>query len=390
MSNSNSKNFKNCTALGIQRRKSSWWLRLLISSCLLGCVGPVWSAPVQAERLKALLKDTSKAPEVRVREAQSLLLDPAKMTPQDRAGLYGDLAIFQRWQLKDFEGALQTIEAGLPLTPESQGASPLMGMKVDLLAKTDPEQAEAYVQKHWPRVKSSSAMMWVVRPYLALLQSQGKTETITQVLGEIWNANLRSLGDYRGRQLPGEWVKVLTLLAREGEALGYARVGWMVAPFEEKELNAASTLVVKTWGATDGDGSKTEAFIKAQTDASVANPLRDVKLPVFDEKVLQEQVLQEQVSLAKTPQEKITLLILQEQWRRAALTARGLMIERPDSPEGVMQVARVMKAADGNLVRANAFIEWVKKPQGANPLLGFLDQHKDAEAPTEAVPGYNR
>lgn len=51
----------------------------------------------------------------------------------------------------------------------------------------------------------------------------------------------------------------------------------------------------------------------------------------------------------------------------------------PDSPQAAAQVCRVFKAADLNLVRAQAFLVWTQG-QGENPVPAFLAQHQ-----TEAV-----
>ena len=191
------------------------------------------------------------------------------------------------------------------------------------------------------------------------------------LLNEAWTGNLSNAGNEAGNWMAPEMARVLIEQEKNAQALSYAKLAWMLAEFKTQSINDATKALLEVWARSDEGGQKSEAFVAAQTDADAPNPLRDIALPPLSAADLEAQ-------LARTPsgsEERVTLLLAAGEFRRAMLEARGMMLNRPDAPEGVEQVARVFKAADGKLVRANAFVAWVKAPEGPNPILAFLREY---------------
>lgn len=78
---------------------------------------------------------------------------------------------------------------------------------------------------------------------------------------------------------------------------------------------------------------------------------------------------------AATPA-RIAMQIVLGQTREAILDARAMLLKNPKSPAAVREVARVFKAADGDVARANAALLFYRDAEGADPLKTFF-----AEAP---------
>jgi hypothetical protein len=55
----------------------------------------------------------------------------------------------------------------------------------------------------------------------------------------------------------------------------------MVAPYEADAIDRASRMLVKVWSARDPDKKQLDEFAKAQKDATVANPLAAMPLPLI-------------------------------------------------------------------------------------------------------------
>ena len=130
-------------------------------------------------------------------------------------------------------------------------------------------------------------------------------------------------------------------------------------------------------GAAQGDFVAARGFGLAQEDTKRKNPLLEVKLPELDSEEIEAElkVLQEAQKKgydAERAPRIVTLLIALGQLRPAMEEARTLLVKRPSAPEGVQQIARVFKAADMNLARANQFIAYLDG-KGEDPLPAFME-----------------
>jgi hypothetical protein len=171
----------------------------------------------------------------------------------------------------------------------------------------------------------------------------------------------------------GQLVNNLAAQGQGDVALGYARLGWMVCPFDTKSISAATNIITATWLAADLNAGKGNAFIAAQNDSKLENPLTAVKLPTLDGAALD-------AAMGNLPASdtdgRITILLAQGKMRDAMLAARRGLLEHPssDNSGAILEMARVFKAADLNLVRANAFLQYFQSGKGANPLDDFFKQ----------------
>ena len=308
------------------------------------------------------------APAERLARAQQMIA-AAQVSPRIEVMMVRDIANFQRRQLKDNALAIQTTEAGIAKYTDVPERSRLIGYKIELLGLNDPDEAVAYGKAQWPAIQKGDAAMWadVAMPYLTVLRAVGDDATRIELLRGVWTGNLSNAGNAAGDWMAPEMARVLIEQGKNAEALSYAKLAWMLAEFKTQSINDATKALLEVWARSDEGGQKSEAFVAAQTDAEAPNPLRDIPLPALSS-----------AQLARTPsgsEERVTLLLAAGEFRRAMLEARGMMLNRPDAPEGVEQVARVFKAADGKLVRANAFVAWVKAPEGPNPILAFLREY---------------
>ena len=322
--------------------------------------------------VREVLNSKEGAPAERLARAQQMI-SASQVSPRIEVMMVRDVANFQRRQLKDNALAIQTTEAGIAKYVDVPERSRLIGYKIELLGLDDPDAAAAYGKTQWPAIAKGDANFWadVAVPYIAALRMVGDDTSRVALLNEAWAGNLSNAGNEAGNWMAPEMARVLIEQGKNAQALSYAKLAWMLAEFKTQSINDATKALLEVWARSDEGGKKSEAFVAAQTDAEAPNPLRDIPLPPLSSAELEAQ-------LARTKsgsEERVTLLLAAGEFRRAMLEARGMMLNRPDSPEGVEQVARVFKAADGKLVRANAFVAWVKAPEGPNPILAFLREY---------------
>ena len=339
-----------------------------------------------ADQVHAALDAKDGTPQERLAKAQALATQ-AQGNPSLQMSLLRDVANFQRCVLNDPKAAIATCEAGLKQFPDVPERFQLVGYKIDAMTQDDPDAAVAYAKTQWPLVVQSETrfLSWVALPYEAALHATGDDAAIPPLLEQVWGPNLRNVGNWQGSWMADELCKSLLESGKSQEALSDAKLNWMLCAFDSDSIQNATKTLLTTWAQNDTGGKNSDLFVKAQSDASAPNPLKEVPLPALSPDVLKEQLARAGGGASEA---RITVLLASGQLRRAMLAARSLMVDHPDSPDGVSQVCRVFKAADLNLVRANGFVAWVKKPDGPNPILTFLQDHPAASdaAPTTATP----
>lgn len=149
-------------------------------------------------------------------------------------------------------------------------------------------------------------------------------------------------------------------------ALSAARAGYALARFYEAEIKSATELVRKVFMA-QAEIAKATQFLAAQEDPTAPNPLADVALPTIPDEDRQRLL---QVA-AQDPATAVTVHLYLGNNQAALDEAVLCMAEAPaeKSLQAIREVARVFKAADLNLGRANAFINYAKTGEGQNPLM---------------------
>lgn len=151
-----------------------------------------------------------------------------------------------------------------------------------------------------------------------------------------------------------------------GNAQSTARAAYAVCEFHEKEIKRTVELVRRVFMGV-GNVQAGVAFIAAQEDADAPNPLRDTPLPTLSPEAKTAFL----AASAADPVLRICALLYLGDTETALDAATERMFGAPpeDAVATILDVARVLKAADLNLVRANRFIEFSKTGQGENPLV---------------------
>ncbi len=178
-------------------------------------------------------------------------------------------------------------------------------------------------------------------------------------------------------------VDALSKAGREPEALSWGRLFFAEAAFDQSSIERATKSLGGVW-AKGNDLAKVRAFAVAQAggEGAAASPLTGVAFPKFEANG----AVAAQLKALRTLQANgpwrgrvasiITLEIALQQWRGAMEDAQGLLVEDASAPDGPQQVARVFKAKDGLVVRANVFLAYLQD-KAPNPVPAFL---KEADA----------
>jgi tetratricopeptide (TPR) repeat protein len=162
-----------------------------------------------------------------------------------------------------------------------------------------------------------------------------------------------------------------TKLAKQDEALTTARLGYALCAFEQTAIEAMSNLVKKAY-ASRGEIFKATQFFAAQEDPEKPNPLAEVPMP----EVSEEQLAQMLEIGAGDCRLEVCSYLYAGRYEEAMMAAQEAMAAAPaeDMLRALGEVARVFKAKDLNLVRANQFLNYAKTGEGENPLAGFWEE----------------
>ncbi len=243
-----------------------------------------------------------------------------------------------------------------------------------------PEEGITLLREAWPQVKNDildPVMLAVMTESVRTLRALQKPDEAVTLLHEAL-AMAPPLAN---------WMSFYTMLIetlhdakRDAEAMQWAALFFRVAPFQEADLQRSTALVTSGW-LKAGEVDKPSAFALAQSQAEAPNPLQEVKAPTLPDAVrvaLAARVGQEK---APTPA-RIAMHIVLGQPREAMLDAREMMLKNPRSTNAVREVARVFKAADGDVARANAALVFYRDGEGADPLKTFFADVPAAPAVT--------
>ncbi len=184
------------------------------------------------------------------------------------------------------------------------------------------------------------------------------------------------------------WIydRLMTALANTGhadEALQWGRLFFAESDFSQASIERATNALSGAWVA-QGDLAKVRAFAAAQTGKE-DNPLATVKFPTLDADALIsgvrriEKWQQQWVSRDRMPT-LITLEIARGNWMGAMKVAQGMLQSQPTATDGPQQIARIFKAKDGSIARANQFLSYLEG-KAKNPLPAFLAEANAVETP---------
>ena len=276
-------------------------------------------------------------------------------------------------------GALAMLdEAEAQLVSEEQRAI-LVPLRADFLNRTGRfAEAETAIKSVWrPILARPLQTDWAsgaLEIYAAALVGQNRRAEILPLARTVGRAQTWALA--RDSQLAATLVRAFQEGGAEAEALSWAKLHFMLCEFSEESLSRATTLLVNTWTGIELSPRTAQAFVTAQSDASLPNPLEKIALPPLSFKEGQEILVNSRNATAE-----VSVNLAQRDFVGALQSARRALGQNPTSPEAVREVARVIKAHDLNVIRANAFLLFYTQNQGENPIPAFMDELQK-EAPS--------
>jgi hypothetical protein len=167
--------------------------------------------------------------------------------------------------------------------------------------------------------------------------------------------------EFHRRYIPG-----LQAAGMQREALSAAKGAFACCAFREAEIGNATETLVKAWVAV-GELQKAGEFLAAQEDPTRPNPLDEVPWPRIDAD--DKQFMLENV--AGNVPAQVQLLLYCGDCDEALNLATASLADAKDPKQiadCIERVARGLKGKDLNLVRANAFLDYVRTGEGKNPL----------------------
>ena len=335
-----------------------------------------------------------------------------KLDPVLAAELTVQSAQITRDQLHKPDEAMKLLEAGLAgVTPDP--AKPVEIMYVSAQAATLLKQdkaaaAQKLLQDNFALVQAAARSG---HPHLATFASRAVEhlcdaqdalrpagakpddniellQTSLRELPAFLDPNQQRASDWREGWMYERLIELLSKRGQSDEALKWGKLYFAEVAFDGDAIGRAIKPLSGVW-ARSGDLAKVRAFANAQTATGAdapANPLASVTLPQFDDKGAVAKELSAQLEAQKTEPNRervrriITLQLALGQWNAAMNAALDLMVEDATLPDGPQQVARVFKAKDASLVRANQFLAYLDG-KGDNPVPAFLAE-ADAIAAT--------
>jgi hypothetical protein len=224
--------------------------------------------------------------------------------------------------------------------------------------------------------------------YIGLLEESNKRNEIVKRLSQaLFEAPSLLDEDVQGIKKPTGWmydslITQLIELKRPKEALSWAKLRYMLCDFDEDSVNRAVASLARAWRAPGSAGeAEFSAFLQAQEDATRPNPLKGVPLPRVDNRQL---ALLSRSSLAR--EAAFNVQIVTGAFDKAMQTAHGSMTKQGAVTGGIKGIARVFKAADLNLVSANAFVTAFSAGEGGDLVQAFLAERSASVAPKNARP----
>jgi hypothetical protein len=291
--------------------------------------------------------------------------------------------------LKDEANAVRIYEWAEKEYAAVPAAARLVPGRVSLLRlQKKPGEAVTLLNSEWDAVMREAALdaslaKSALEQKVELSRERKKPEDAVPAL-----ANALAQSPVLSSTPEGMWVfQTLTDLlfeAKRGkEAVGVARLAFEECGFDKYNIEAASVFLTRVWRKYDPSGKEVEAFAAAQSVAAdsaegkKANPLFNYAPPKIADTVWQDALKQLPTGSARL---RINVLIAAGEYGTAMQEAEAFHAQYGDkggasATIGIIEACRVLKAADLNLVRANALLAFLQTKQGDNPLPGFYKQY---------------
>lgn len=345
------------------------------------------SATPFSEMYNRIRRDGDKDPAPAVQAALEFLRAHPQVPQRDQgvaAGIYREVAQIQAGRLKDVAGALVTLDEAIQANSDTPQEFNLVVAKSEILSKAGREdEALAFLSKEWPRLSQldSSVKVSLLYYYAGILNRQNKPAQALKLVQEFAAAQpgqllatekVKMTRNKAAEPVNAALIKLLIEQLRGSgqveQALRWAKLNFVLAPYDEKALRTATQTLSELWAAQDA-AARTQELAEAMQDPAKPNPLRAIKLPEFDP-----EALAQQATTAQNPPERISVSLLSGDTQGAMIEAQRMVLSAPTAPAGLLEVCRVFKARDLNLKRANAFLDYMKTGEGVNPVTEFLKE----------------
>jgi hypothetical protein len=291
------------------------------------------------------------------------------------------------WAAKEYQG----VPAAARLVP---------GRVALLRLQKKPGEAVTLLNSEWDNVMREAALdaglaKSALEQKVELSRERKKPEG---AIGALENALVQS--PVLSSTPEGSWVfQILTDLLFEAgrgkDAVGVARLAFEECGFDKYNIENASVFLTRVWRNQDPSGKEGEAFAAAQSVAAdsaegkKANPLFNYPIPKIEDGVWQDALKQLPTGSARL---RINVLIAAGEYGTAMQEAEAFYAQYGDkggasATIGIIEACRVLKAADLNLVRANALLAFLQTKQGENPLPGFYKQYPPRKEDSASASG---
>lgn len=283
-----------------------------------------------------------------------------------------------------------------------------------LVATLRTDEAVQWIEKNWSLMLLNGPN-WTERLlecYETALKQQTKTDRYFEQIEGTFRRLPVYLGDESwsaGVALYRGIIQMLAARQRPADALAWAKLRFVLCPYDEESMGRSITscqelmgmqpLAPKSVTVTESAEPGKRKFgestnpapatsvtileLPAEAQARIKQRLLNIAYPdaALDRDAIADRLTKLERKTEQQRIERITLQLVLGRYRAAMDEAQLYRKEMPTSPNGVKQVARVLKAADMDLNRANAFIVFAKTGKGADPIPAFNKQF-----PTESAP----
>ncbi len=289
--------------------------------------------------------------------------------------LYQTISALQSRNLHDTPAALVSLDEGIQKLAEQEERFPLILFKAKLLlAAGRNEEAAKMLKEQWPVICRARQELTMLSTYAQALGASGQQDQALTLTRQVMTDWLEWM-DYQN-DLFGVLTDQLVEAEKLEEAESWAKLDFVLCAYGETPLRAAMQSLVKVWTAKYNSPAKVAELSLALAASSSSppapgsvNPLLSVPLPS-----LPEEALRTRLTGKLPPSQRVVLLLALNNSQQAMLEARRLMLDQPASTDGVLNVCRVFKACDMNVLRANSFLAYYKSGQGENPIINFLKE----------------
>ncbi len=358
---------------------------LLLCGVMASGVGlvPSWAAPNDKNDPRAVRR--AFLPEFRAQiqddasVAPRLLSDFWENSPNQKAEVLiansiEAARILWRADRSQTDAALNLLDMTLQRFPRTRTRYLVVEAKAEILRRSGRlDEAGQLLKEVWPQVQSRNldpVMTPILSEWVEVLRAQKQPDKAIELLYQALQTAPPLVNWMNFYRL---MVDAQTDAGHTEEALRWAGLFFRVAPFKDDDIARATSLVTRGWLQDAQQMGNPALFAAAQSTVGAPNPLQQVELPQLPppaRAALQARVKSEADKEAAPS--RVAIFIVLGDTRAAMLEAREVLLRDPPGAAGTAEVARVFKAADGDVARANDFLGFYRTGKGQNPLIEFL------------------